>query len=118
MKQYEDELYSQWLERVEATLPNLLKRTVLCKPPSTPTVQSSVHTPVSGDSSRTASRAATVMDFSHIIPPGTHFSLHQVLYHTCARVDNKEREESVQRTICSVEDVCGKSRARNSKIDQ
>ena len=71
MKHYEDELYRQWLERVEATLPNLLKKTVLSKPPCTPTVRSSVQTPVSGDTSRTASRPATVMDFSHIIPPGT-----------------------------------------------
>ena len=72
MKQYEDDLYNHWLEKVEANLPNLLKRTVLSKPPSTPGVHSSVHTPISGDTSHAGSRPATVMDFSHIIPPGTY----------------------------------------------
>lgn len=71
MKRYEDELYSQWLEKVEATLPHLLKRTVLTKPPSAPIVQPPVPTPVSGETSRTGSRPTTVMDFSYIIPPGT-----------------------------------------------
>ena len=35
-----------------------------------------------------------------------------------ARVDNKGKEESVERTIWPVQDVFGMSRARNSNIDQ
>ena len=34
------------------------------------------------------------------------------------RVDNKGREESIERAIWPVQDVFGKSRARNSNIDQ
>ena len=34
------------------------------------------------------------------------------------RVDNKGREESIERAIWSVQDVFGKSRARNSNVDQ
>ena len=65
MKQYEQELYGEWLESVDATLPGLLKRTVLTKPPSIPFSLSVQHTPMPGDS-RSASRA----DYSHLLPPG------------------------------------------------
>ena len=63
-------IVSGW-RKSKALCPHLLKKTVLTKPSSLPTVQSSVHTPVSGETSLTGSRPATVMDFSHIIPPGT-----------------------------------------------
>jgi len=65
MKQYEQELYGEWLESVDATLPGLLKRTVLTKPPTTPFPLSLQHTPIPGDS-RCTSRA----DYSHLLPPG------------------------------------------------
>ena len=67
MKQYEDELYSEWMDSVESTLPVLLKRTVLAKPPPVPTPlpRSTAQTPVSWDS-----RAPSRADYSHLLPPG------------------------------------------------
>ena len=67
MKSYEDDLYTEWIETVEATLPDLLKRTVLCKPPP-PLSRSLAQTPASSYASRPVSR----VDHSHIVPPGTH----------------------------------------------
>ena len=55
MKSYEDELYQGWLETVESTLPELLKRTVLCKPPP-PLPRPGTQTPGSGYTSRPVSR--------------------------------------------------------------
>ena len=67
MKQYEDELYAQWIAKIEETLPLLLKKSILSKPPvPTPLPASTVQTPMPEDS-RSTSRAA---DYSHILPPG------------------------------------------------
>ena len=66
MKQYEDELYAQWIAGIEETLPLLLKKSVLSKPPPTPLPAATAQTPMPGDS-RSTSRAA---DYSHILPPG------------------------------------------------
>ncbi len=80
MKRYEDELYEEWLETVASTLPGLLKRTVLTKPPSTPLAPSSSHS-LNLDSrtgSRAGSRAgsrsagsrpASRMTYSYLFPP-------------------------------------------------
>jgi dynein heavy chain len=65
MKQFEDDVYTQWVAKMEETLPALLKRPILCKPPPTPAPASTAQTPLPGDS-RSASRAA---DYSHILPP-------------------------------------------------
>ena len=64
MKAYEDGMYQEWLETVEGTLPGLLKRTVLTKPPPTPLLLTAATTPLPGDS-----RDASRLDFSHILPP-------------------------------------------------
>ena len=66
MKQYEEDMHAKWVARTEETLPNLLKRSILSKPPPTPIPASLAQTPLPGDS-RSASRAA---DYSHILPPG------------------------------------------------
>ncbi len=55
IKSYEDELYTDWIESVEATLPDLLKKTVLSKPPP-PVSHSSIMTPASDSASRPVSR--------------------------------------------------------------
>ena len=55
MKSYEDELYTGWLETVESTLPDLLKKTVLCKPPP-PLPRPATQTPASDYTSRPVSR--------------------------------------------------------------
>ena len=65
MKQFEDDMYSKWAKKMEEALPNLLKRSILSKPPPTPAPASTAQTPMPGDS-RSTSRAA---DYSHILPP-------------------------------------------------
>ena len=74
MKQYEDDMYTGWKVKMEETLPLLLKKTVLSKPPPTPLPASTVQTPMPGDS-RSTSQAA---NYSYILPPGIHE--HESLY--------------------------------------
>lgn len=69
MKRYEDEIYEDWLEAVASTLPGLLKKTVLAKPPATPIVLSSSHSLQRLDS-RTGSRPTSKLDYSYLFPPG------------------------------------------------
>lgn len=68
MKHYEDELYESWLDTVSATLPGLLKRTVLAKPPAHTAASSSsnsLHRLESWSGSRPGSR----IDYSFLFPP-------------------------------------------------
>lgn len=69
MKQYEDELYEDWLEGVSATLPGLLKKTVLTKPSAIPLTATSSHSLHNMDS-RSGSRPHSRTDYSYIFPPG------------------------------------------------
>lgn len=68
MKHYEDELYEEWLDAVSSTLPGLLKRTVLAKPPAIPITPSSSHSLHALDS-RTGSRPPSKSDYSFMFPP-------------------------------------------------
>ena len=69
MKHYEDELYEDWMDAVASTLPGLLKRTVLAKPPAATAASSSSHSLPHIDS-RPGSRPASRTDYSYIFPPG------------------------------------------------
>ena len=82
MKQYEDELYSEWKDGVENTLPVLLKRTVLAKPPPIPTPlpRSTAQTPISWDS-----RATSRADYSHLLPPGEELAA----WHRCGAMKSE-----------------------------
>ena len=68
MKHYEDQLYESWLDTVAATLPGLLKKTVLTKPPSHAIGSSSSHS-VSRPESHSASRPGSRIDYSFLFPP-------------------------------------------------
>lgn len=62
MKQYEDDLYESWIETVSATLPSLLKKTVLTKPPPPQVIGVSTHS--------MGSRPTSRIDYSFMLPPG------------------------------------------------
>ena len=83
MKAYEDDRYSEWLENVETSLPVLLKKTVLTKPPIHQPSMPRSRTPASNVDSRAVSR----MDFSYILPPSEPICCYSVC-------------------VCSVNDIC------------
>lgn len=78
IKQFEDDLYRNWADKLGDQLSNLLKRSILAKPlVPVALCASTVQTPLPGDS-RSSSRVA---DFSHILPPGTNSLSASVLLH-------------------------------------
>ena len=64
IKEYEDGLYHQWVETVNATLPQLTKKPLLIKPEMLGAGSSNRATPISRDLSRIGSR----LDQSLILP--------------------------------------------------
>ena len=73
MKRYEDELYEEWLDSVSATLPGLLKKTVLTKPPSAPLALASSHS-LQHLESRSGTRPHSRAEYSYLFPPGNSFA--------------------------------------------
>ncbi len=70
MKLYEDQIYESWLEVVTTSLPGLLKRTVLTKPPTALPIDSSLAQTLQRVESRAGSRPESRVDYSYLLPPG------------------------------------------------
>lgn len=76
MKSYEDDLYTGWFEMVEATLPDLLKKNVLCKPPCT-VLHSVSHSPTS----RYSPMHTSIKDKSLVMGPGTYVCMTDSMFY-------------------------------------